>query len=57
MPFKRWLNPVKTRAIIDTQPSKKFETLNINEMLKSPSDQKVTDQVIAKIFRTTNDFL
>ena len=37
MPFKIWLNPVKTRAIIDTQPSKKFETLNINEMLKSPS--------------------
>ena len=36
MPFKIWLNPVKTRAIINTQHSKKFETLYINEMLKSP---------------------
>ena len=36
MPFEIWLNPIKTRAIIDTQHSKKFETININEMLKSP---------------------
>ena len=36
MPFKL-LNPVKTRAIIDAQPSREFEALNINEMLKSPS--------------------
>ena len=37
MPFKIWLTPVKTLAIIDIQPSKKFETLYINELLKSPS--------------------